>query len=299
MTNVSFNNSIKKLQWPESLLSHTANGCDYILQWKWKLPVAFALLGRTMVSGHPQGYVTSWNTSAEDLLCGYCRGPWRGGEFFFRKLRGSTPIYCTGRHGFHQKWWLLEFGSLSMQLTLQHWFSFFLVDLFLLLPSGIEHMSTESKTVFQEGFCLHRKSTCLLLLRYQYRRMEMLKLGWSLSSSHFLFNSGWCAFIASSICILLLLFYRLLVFLLVSNPVFCLFALLSFPLSSFKRKSSLLGREKGQDREEQVLKTKVSVMSWSFSWAGWFYLQHTSGIRSPASAANPSPPLTCIITPAS
>ena len=109
----------------------------------------------------------------------------------------------------------------------------------------------------------------------------------SISFSFLLFFSCWCSFLASSIFILLLPFNLLFVVLLMSNHVFCLFTLLSSP--SLHSRGNLLSWVEERDRlgEEHGVKTEALVMSWSFSWAGWLYLQHTSSNRllAPTAAA--------------
>lgn len=146
-----------------------------------------------------------------------------------------------------------------------------------------EHLSVFSKKAFARG------NQPLLLLCYQQRRKEMRKLEeWrAFSFSFLLFFSCWCSFLSSSIFILLLRFYLLFVVLLMSNHVFCLFTLLSSPF--LHSRGNLLSWVEERDRlgEEHGVKTEALVMSWSFSWAGWLYLQHTSSNRplAPTAAA--------------
>ena len=76
MTSISFTDSIKKPQGPGRILSHMAKGCDYILLWKLRFPVAFFPPPvKTMVSGHPQGYAV-WlhETSLHKTSSGSSRG---------------------------------------------------------------------------------------------------------------------------------------------------------------------------------------------------------------------------------
>ena len=104
----------------------------------------------------------------------------------------------------------------------------------------------------------------LWLFCYQQRRKEKKKLErWSTSLSFSCFFP--LGVPASSIFVLLLPVYLLFVFLLISNPVFCLLALLSFP-SLCSRRNILSWVEEGEKEilgiaEELVVRTKAVATS--------------------------------------
>lgn len=148
MTNISFSDSIKKLQWSENVLAHAGKGiwlyspgeCNFRL-------IFFLPRVKTMVSGYPQGYYDFMKHFIKPALP-FWKGRRGDGEFLSlwkwgisfpeddreNRVIGQHPLLCRGL-GLYEKGRWVELRSLSIQLTLQLWLSFFLDWNYISVPS--------------------------------------------------------------------------------------------------------------------------------------------------------------------